>query len=174
MVLNTIEFEIWGHRTTNRFHIKDYWSLLRDRCKSEHGGPLQPRRCNPPTQIPACSLVASGGLMVKGRQRARGEKRGESCRAIKFVWPSSPKQTARSDLVQHSLTKKGGAPNMNGKLLEKGERGTICMSRAKKDEVIETVREHRVKGLQGAMRGGSPTKQANIFDSRTHQWVREQ
>lgn len=44
LVLNTIEFEVWGHRTTNSFHIKGYWSFLGDRCKSGHGGPLQPLR----------------------------------------------------------------------------------------------------------------------------------
>lgn len=35
---------------------------------------------------------------------------------------------------------------INGKFLEKGERGTKYVSTAKKDEVVEMVREQRVKG----------------------------
>lgn len=47
----------------------------------------------------------------------------------------------------------GGAPGINGKFLVNGERGTKYVSTAKKDEVIEMVREQRVKGLQRATRG---------------------
>lgn len=46
----------------------------------------------------------------------------------------------------------GGALGIKGKFLENGERGTKYVSTVKKDEVIEMVREQRVKGLQRATR----------------------
>lgn len=80
---------------------------------------------------------------------------------VPFIWLHS---ASRSRVKLHGLTwfktacsglqdREGGAPEINGKFLENGERGTKYVSTAKKDEVIEMVREQRVKGLQRATRG---------------------
>lgn len=80
---------------------------------------------------------------------------------LPFIWPHS---ASWSTVKLHGLNRfetacsglqdqEGGAPGINGKFLENGERGTKYVSTAKKDEVIEMVREQRVKGLQRATRG---------------------
>lgn len=62
-------------QNSNSFHIKGYWSLLRDRCKSECG---EPRR--PPTLtlsavslLRPCGLRESRGEIMEEARRVRGE-----------------------------------------------------------------------------------------------------
>lgn len=80
---------------------------------------------------------------------------------VPFIWPHF---ASWSRVKLHGLTWfetacsglqdwEGGAPGINGTFLENGERGKKYVSTAKKDEVIEMVREQRVKGLQRATRG---------------------
>lgn len=75
-VLSSLFFWGWNMRGQNSFHIQNYWSLLRDRCKCDLHSPLCP---NPECCFTPAVMWPQG---VKGRSEEAGRVRVEEGVAV--------------------------------------------------------------------------------------------